>query len=82
MSDPSPSQTQAPAPSTFSRVASVFMIVAFAIGVFYIVSFVRLYPQYWFAAVLFLIIAVVSIIRRIAVLRGTLPAHRAPVDKD
>jgi hypothetical protein len=74
--------TSSPPPSTFSRVANIFMIVAFAIGAFYIVSFVRQYPQYWFAAVLFLIIAVVSIIRRIAVLRGTLPAHRAPVDEE
>lgn len=70
-----------PPMSPFSRLASIFMIVAFAVGAFYIVSFVRIYPQYWFAAVLFLIIAVVSIIRRIAVLRGKLPEHRAPADK-
>ena len=67
--------------SGFSRVANIFMIVAFAIGIFYIIGFVRVYPQYWFAAALFLIIAVVGIIKRIAVLRGRMPANRAPIQE-
>ena len=70
------------APTGFSRVANIFMIVAFAIGAFYIVSFVTVYPKYWYAAVLFLVIAIVGIIKRVAVLRGTLPAHRAPDPTD
>ena len=53
------------------------MIVAFSVGLVYLVMFVRMYPQYWFAGALFMIIAVVGIIRRIAVMRGVLPANRA-----
>jgi hypothetical protein len=69
-------------PKGFTRVANIFMIVAFAFGLFYIISFVRLYPKFWFAAVLFVIIAVFGIIRRIAVLRGRLPQNYAPDPND
>ncbi|MBC8145591.1 MAG: hypothetical protein H7X80_08385 [bacterium] len=66
-------------PTGVGRFFNIFMIVAFVVGIFYLVSFVRMYPQYWFAAALFLIIAVVGIVKRIAILRGRLPEHRAPV---
>lgn len=68
------------APSGFGRIANIFMIVAFAVGIFYIVGFIRLYPEYWFAAVIFLIIAIAGIVRRIAVLRGVLPPTHTPGD--
>jgi hypothetical protein len=76
------SDTTIQKPTGFARIANIFMIVAFAIGAFYIVSFVRLYPKFWFAAVLFLIIAVVGIIKRIAVLRGRLPQNYAPTKSE
>lgn len=68
-------------PAGINRVTHIFMIVVFAIGIITIVGFLRVYPEYWFAGALFLIIAVVGIIKRIAILRGKLPADRAPVSE-
>jgi hypothetical protein len=69
--------------SSFGRIANIFMIVALTVGAVTIIGFMRAYPRFWYAGVIFLIIAVVGVLKRIAVLRGRLPAnHIPPSDTD
>lgn len=56
-----------------SRAWDVFMLVALVVAVFYIVSFIVRYPKYWYAGVLFLIIGITGIVRRVAIFRGWRP---------
>ena len=67
-------------PPSIGRGANIFMIVAMSLSTFYLIGFMFMYPKYWYAALLFVIIAVVGVVKRIAILRGVLPPNHIPSD--